>query len=124
MKKVFSIAVLSLVFATSNMASIIPTESLLLIKTTEIEVALEDSNQKNIFKLAQFSKDTNSLDFVTEKEIKYVQIFTTDGKLEYQLPVSSNKVRISKKLFERGDYRIGFILDGMKTIEFTGVKVK
>ena len=56
-------------------------------------------------------------------EIKYIQIFTVNGTLKYQLPVMSNKLRISKKLFNKGEYRLGFIMEGNKSIEFTGVKV-
>ncbi|MBT8191046.1 MAG: hypothetical protein HKN67_02395 [Saprospiraceae bacterium] len=124
MKRVLLIAAFSIAMITTSMASIIPTESLMIIKTAEVEVSLVDIVQKDLFQVAQYSPESNSLDFVTADEIRYIQIFSEKGELKFQLPVLSRKVRISKGLFNSGEYRLGFIMDGHKTIEFTGVKVK
>ena len=124
MKSILCSIILSLSFVGTTLASIIPTESLLIINTDEVEVTIDDVIQKDFFHIAAFSEKTNSLDFVVAEEIKYIQIFTVAGTLKYQLPVMSNKLRISKKLFVKGEYRLGFILESNKSIEFTGVKVK
>ena len=108
----------------SSMASIIPIESILIIKTAEVEVSLVDIVQKDLFQLAKFTPASNSLDFVTTDEIQYIQIYDAFGQLKFQLPVLSRKVRISKKMFKRGNYKLGFVLSGHKTIEYTGVKIR
>ena len=123
MKKLIVSLVLNFLMMGISNASIIPMESLLIINTAEVEVSLENLTQKEIFQVAKYTAETNSLDFVVADEIKYIQIFTVNGTLKYQLPVMSNKLRISKKLFNKGEYRLGFIMEGNKSIEFTGVKV-
>ena len=124
MKRVLIVMVFWMTMVSMSMASIIPTESLVLIKTNEIEVSLVDEVQKDIFKLAKYSESSNSFDFVTKEETKFIQIFDYNGDLLYQLPVLSRKVRISKQLFGKGEYKLGFMIDGKNKIEFTGVKVK
>ena len=123
MKKLIVSAVLIFSVLGIVKASIIPTESLIIINTAEVEVSLDNVMQIEIFQTAKYTAETNSLDFVVADEIKYIQIFTASGKLKYQLPVMSNKLRISKKLFIQGEYRLGFIMMGNKSIEFTGVKI-
>ncbi|MBT8191045.1 MAG: hypothetical protein HKN67_02400 [Saprospiraceae bacterium] len=125
MKKVLLVAAFFVSMVISSYASIIPTTgSLLIVNTAEVEVSLTDIIQKDLFQIAQYSDESNSLDFVTAEEIKSIQIFDANGELQYMLPVLSRKVRISKKMFNKGDYKLGFVLNGHKTIEYTGVKVK
>ncbi|NNE27207.1 MAG: hypothetical protein HKN09_10215 [Saprospiraceae bacterium] len=124
MKRVLIVMVFWMSMVTMSMGSIIPTESLVLIKTNEIEVSLIDEVQKDFFKMATYSESSSSFDFVTREETKFIQIFDSRGDLLYQLPVLSRKVRISKQLFGKGEYKLGFMIDGNKKVEFTGVKVK
>lgn len=124
MKKVLLIAAFFVSMTTVSFASIIPAESTLIIKTAEVEVSLSDVVQRDFFQVARFTKETNSLDFVTADKIQSIQIFDGNGELKYMLPVLSRKVRISKKMFNKGDYKLGFVMDGQKVIEFTGVKIK
>ena len=124
MKRVLLITAISFTFFTAAMASIIPTEATLLINTADVEVSLVEMDQMDIFESADFNVQTNSFNFVTKEKINYVQIFKADGTLAFQLPVASNKVRIHKKIFDKGQNKLGFMIEGHGSVEFTGVRVK
>ena len=111
-------------FMTVSWATIIPSDASILINTAEVEVSLENIVQKDIFKLASYDANSNSFNFITHDKIESVQIYGSNGILQFQLPVNSSKVRIDLKLFEQGDNKLGFIIQGHKMIEYTGVKVK
>ena len=61
------------------------------------------------FAPAYFNEETNALHFESHASIQYVQVYNESGKMEYQLPVMSNKIRMSKNMFEEGDYKLTFI---------------
>ena len=122
MKTILFFTVICLSCFSSIKATNILTE-LTIIKTAEVEVSLLHISQKKFFKTAEYNLKSNSLDFITAEKIHYIRIYTQQGELKYQLPVLSNKVRISKKLFKRGEYRLGFVVEGQKVIEFTNVKI-
>ena len=124
MKRVLLIAAFMISFMTVSWATIIPSDASILINTAEVEVSLENIVQKDMFKHAAFNAETNSFDFVTHDKIENVQIYGSNGILQFQLPVNSNKVRIDLKLFNQGDNKLGFIIQGHDMIEYTGVKVK
>ena len=123
MKRVLMITAIWVLMVSMAFPTIIPSEALVLIKTDNVEVSLVDAAQRDIFKLAKYSESSSSFDFVTNEETKYIQILNHEGDLQYQLAVFSRKVRISKQLFSKGEYKLGFMIDGNNKIEFTGVKV-
>ena len=98
-------------------------ESKTLISTGTVVLSLDDVNQYKYFSTVGFNVQTNTIDINTLDNISYIQIFDKAGTLQYQLPVMSNKVRISKKMFDSGDYKIGFMIEGLKDIQFTNLKV-
>ena len=77
-----------------------------------------------IFTDAGFNSDTENLVFVTKENMTVVQIFNSEGVLEFQLPVMSNNVQINKNLFGPGKYKVAFLLDGASKVHFTQVTVK
>ena len=115
----------ALLVSTNNFsfASGSPVESITLINEASVEVSID--NDLNVyFTSASFNAVKNTLEFTTESDIKYIQIFNAKGELDFQLPVMSNKVKISKDLFEMGSHKLGFILSGEKDIKFTSVTIR
>lgn len=99
-----------------------PVEALNVFKTAEVEFYVYDAANKDFFSYANFNDVTDNVEFVTKDDIKYIQIFKQNGKLQYQLPVMSNKLKISRKMFEQGTYKIGFIVEGGESITFSNLK--
>ena len=121
----FVIAVSTLTMSLASNGPVGPkamVEALNVYKTAEVEFYLTSEAQRDFFTFANFNTDTNNLEFVTKDDIKYMQIFNETGKLLYQLPVMSNKLKISRKIFKQGTYKIGFIVKDGKNIQFSNLK--
>jgi len=107
----------------SYSSNVIPESELSIIATASVELSVVNAQQKEFFQVAQYNMEMDVLEFVTAESINYLQIFDESGKLKYQLPVMSNKLKISKKMFKQGTYKIGFITKENTTIQFTNLKV-
>jgi len=108
----------SMAFANNN--PVVPTK---IIHAEDVTVTV-NNNYKNLFKVAALTKDLNSLEFVTNENVQFVQIFNESGVVEFQLPVDSKNVRINKSFFESGKYKLGFKIDNDKDLYFAEVKLK
>ena len=107
----------------SYSSNVIPESELSIITTASVELSVVNVQQRDFFQVAQYNMEMDALEFVTAESINYLQIFDESGKLKYQLPVMSNKLKISKKMFKQGTYKIGFITKENTTIQFTNLKV-
>jgi len=117
---VITIATLATSFAGTNPVKVV--KAVNVFKTAEVEFYATADAKANFYTYADFNTATNNVEFVVKDKIKFLQIFNQDGKLQYQLPVMSNKLKISRKIFETGVYKIGFIVDGGNNIEFSNLK--
>lgn len=70
-----------------------------------------------------YIESQDHLEFDTQEVIDMVQIFDIQGNLQFQLPVLSNQIRIGKSLFDKGEYKLGFLLSNQNSLEFAKVKV-
>ena len=109
-----------LVFTTSNLSA--STTPMKIISTDEVEVVLVDN--LDIFSSAEFNKDSENLEFTTNDQISLIQIFDSEGNIEFQLPVMSTDVKINKNLFNAGTSKVGFILSGQNQVHFTEITIK
>ncbi len=115
--------VIGIATATTSFASVTPESELSIINTASVELTVINVLQKEFFQTATYNSQLDALEFVTADYVNYLQIFDESGKLVYQLPVMSNKLKISKKMFDQGVYKIGFITKNNTTIQFTNLKV-
>jgi hypothetical protein len=123
MKTFIASLVIGITVITSSFATVTPESELSIINTTAVELNVVNVLQKDFFQTAEYNSQLEALEFVTADYVNYLQIFDESGKLMYQLPVMSNKLKISKQLFEQGAYKIGFITKNNTTIQFTNLKV-
>jgi len=92
-----------------------------IISTDEVTVS---TTMSDLFKVATFNVENETIEFTTLSEISVIQIFDGKGNLEFQLPVMSNKVQINKNLLEEGQQKLGFVMDGINQVHFTEVTIK
>jgi len=121
MKNLILSLVLVLVTISVSSANNNPESSIVLFENEKITVSTTDNN---LISLADFNVNESSFDFKTFESVDFIQIYNSNGNLEFQLPVSSDKVRISKNLFGLGNYKVGFLLKGSGDIKFAEVKIK
>ena len=123
MKAIILSLVIGITTTTSSIASVTPVSELSIINTEAVELNVVNVSQKDFFQTATYNSDAEVLEFVTADYVNYLQVFDDADKLVYQLPVMSKKLKISKKMFDQGSYKIGFITQNNTTIQFTNLKV-
>jgi hypothetical protein len=124
MKNCISTLVLSVVAITLSTAAINPIVNTTLINNASVEVSIDDA-LSDLFITAEYDEVQNYFEFSIDKNISFIQIFDNDGQLQFQLPVLSNNVKISKNLFHTsGEYKLGFMIDGIENVQFSVVTIK
>jgi len=117
------VAILTFNFALANNGTV-PIKTVKIIETKSLEVVVEN-DFANVFLVANYNEVEEALEFQVEDQISFIQIFSSKGELEFQLPVLSNKVKIGKSLFsETGKYKIGFMIDGLENVKFSDVIIR
>lgn len=102
-----------------------PKNAVKVLENINVSVSLSNADQTNIFTTVAYNVDQSNIEFATKEAISYVQIFSADGTLEFQLMVDSKKVKLSKNLFDNaGDYKLGFLIAGQDNIHFADVVIK
>ncbi len=128
MKKVVLLPVLLLAIIVSVTASdpIVKNESCcpVVYETAEVNLSYDVEAFESLFSTAYFNQKTNSLHFEAHNNIKFVQVYNADGLLEYKLPVMSSKLRLSKKMFDKGDYKFSFHVEDQVDAVITYVTIQ
>ncbi len=119
MKNIITTLGIIILTLTSVFANITPE---VLISTSEIEVV--SFNDLDLFASAEFDVETENLVFNTNDNISMVLILDNSGEIIYLRPVKSDYVQIKKKLFESGQYKLGFVIDGNTQVHLTDVTIK
>ena len=104
----------SSVFATTTPEVLISSPTVEVVTVADLD----------IFSGSSFDAESENLIFDTHNEISVVQIFNSNGDMEFQLPVMSNNVQINKNLFDTGVYKLGFVIQGQTEVQFTDVTIK
>jgi len=124
MKNYITTIVLALTAITLSAAPINPIKTTTLISNATVELTIDDA-LSDLFIKAKYNTIQDCLEFSVDTNISFIQIFNANGKLEFQLPVLSNKVKISKNIFPTiGNYKLGFMIDGEKNVQFSEVTIK
>ena len=94
-----------------------------VVSTTAVDFSYDESIYSKYFTPAYFNEATNSLHFESYQDIKFIAIHDGTGELKYKLPVMSNKVRVSKNMFDKGDYKLSFEMEGESEALITYVTI-
>ena len=125
MKNLFlSLILLFAVTITASANNNDPKNAVRVLDDKYVSVSLSNADQTNIFTNVSFNENQNNLEFATKDAISYIQIFDANGSLEFQLMIDSNKFKLSKKLFESGNYKLGFMVDGQHDVHFADIEIK
>ncbi len=95
-----------------------------LIATTTVEIVAVSIEGHALFQSANYNITEENIEFTTVTDVDLIQIFNAEGNLEFQLPVMSNQVSISKALFSQGESKLGFIMAGKPEVFMTTVNIK
>ncbi len=110
MKNILITLVLAISFGTQLSSSdpVIEKCCPIVVSSPEVDFAYDVELYSKFFAPAYFNEETNALHYEANNRIDVVSIYDETGSLKYKLPVMSNKVRISKNMFDKGDYKVEF----------------
>lgn len=112
-------AILGLAAATSATSN--PTE---LFKHTDVEATIEVTAERNYILFSSYDTANKMMDFILENPVNMVQIYKENGDLEMMVPVGSDEVSLGLTQFKKGNYKVGFIIEGVDTPQFMNLTVK
>lgn len=124
MKNLLLIIAITFSFATASMASNIGDDKLALIKSDNVEVSLDNIDQKSFILYSAIDAGNETLQFIFDNSVSMIQVYKLDGELEMVLPIGSDEVDLGLSLFESGSYKLGFMVDGIEDMQFTNLKIK
>jgi len=104
------ISILNLIYPT-NVSSATLNE-VVLVENSKLQVSIESESDLPFFKEATYDDLQEELVFSTNEETVQIRIYDKLGTMMYLLPVQSQKIKMGKSLFNIGDYRIVFDVDG------------
>jgi len=105
-------------------ATNIEDHDLSLIKNEVMTLSLEKEEQKTLIKSIRYNEVEDCLAMEFEDKLEVIHLFNEQGEVEMFFPVSSNKVNLGLSLFESGQYKMGFTIEGMNGIQFADISVK
>lgn len=89
-----------------------------------VDVLIENKS-KDFFSVAKFNELEYSLEFELETAISHIKVTNETEELEYQLPVLTRKIQLGKSLFPKcGNYKIGFRIEGQKSLKFSDIRIR
>ncbi len=124
MKNLFLILVTLLSFTSTSLASNIGDGEISVVKTEKVELTLESEGQKEFILKSTFNVEDDNVDMMFKSTVSMVQIYNETGELEMMFPIGSTKVSLGLSLFDGGEYRMGFIVEGIEDVQFTNLKIK
>ncbi len=77
----------------------------------------------DFFTSAVYNADSEVIAFTTNEDISLLQIFDDEGNMNFQLPVMSDVVMLNKNLFKKGNYKLGFIIEGKNDVYFSSINI-
>ena len=107
--------------ASSILATSGPTE---LFKHADVEATIEIEAERNYILFSSYNTTNKMMDFILENPVTLVQIYKSNGELEMMVPVGSDEVSLGLTQFNKGEYKVGFIIEGVDAPQFMNLSVK
>ncbi len=108
----------------SALASNIGEGEIKVIESSRVTVLLDNEAQKDFILFSDFNTEEEKVEFIFESTVSMIQVYNMDGEMEMMVPVGTKNVSLGLSLFNSGNYRMGFIVDGFDEIQFTNLSVR
>lgn len=82
-----------------------------LINNSEVSFSVAGADEVHFIN-STFSSKNKTVFLETIKKISFIQIINIKGEIEYQLPISANKLHIDMDDFSEGLYFLNLLLEG------------
>jgi len=94
-----------------------------IVENKALTVKVESDEDYKFFLKAEFDEAEGELKFLTRESTTQIRIYNKLDAMVYLLPVGSDRVRIGKSLFDQGDYKFIFDIEGDRRMYTSKLKV-
>jgi len=122
MKKSIVNYLFAMLISVSAFANGTPSKSFYLMESDKLSISTQESDI-NFFESVRYNTTQENLSFDLNKEVAFLQIFDQDNNLLYQLPVMTNKIILGGSIFQKGHYKLGFMMKESKNLHFAHIEV-
>jgi len=88
------------------------------------EVSFIIKNYSSDFITTSFDTDKDYFKIETQTRINFLQVINADGKVEYQLPIGSNVLKLPLSDFDIGTFQINLLVEGENKFVSTELVIK
>ncbi len=94
-----------------------------IVDSKSLSINVETDEDFRFFLKAEYDEPQEEIKFLTRESTNQIRIYNGIGDMVYLLPVGSDRVSIGKSLFETGDYKFVFDIEGDRKMYTSKLKV-
>ncbi len=87
-------------------------ENFTIVDTSTLKINVDSDEDFKFFLKAEYEESLEEIQFLTREQTNQIRIYSGLGDMIYLLPIGSDRVSIGKSLFESGDYKFVFDIEG------------
>lgn len=95
-----------------------------LISNDAVNAIMDSDASSSYILFSSYNIENKMMDFITKNPVSMIQIFKENGELEMVVPIYSDEVSVGLTQFQKGKYKIGFIIDGVDSPQFMDIDIK
>jgi len=94
-----------------------------IVDSELLTIHVDTDEDFKFFLKAEFDEVQEEIKFLTRESTTQIRVYNGIGDMVYLLPVGSDRISIGKSLFERGDYKFIFDIEGDRKMFTSKLKV-
>lgn len=98
-------------------------DELTIVDTEILTLKVDSDDDFRFFLKAEFDEQEQEIKFLTREATTQIRVYNQIDAMVYLLPIGSDRVRIGKSLFERGDYKFIFDIEGDRRMYTSSLRV-
>lgn len=110
-------------FSYTNSPSTGVTGEFTIVDSGLLTINVDSDDDFKFFLKAEFDEVQEEIKFLTRETTTQIRIYDGIGDMVYLLPVGSDRISIGKSLFDHGDYKFIFDIEGDRKMFTSKLKV-
>jgi len=94
-----------------------------IVDSESLSINVETDEDFKFFLKAEYDEPQQEIKFLTRESTNQIRIYNGLGDMVYLLPVGSDRISIGKSLFDQGDYKFVFDIEGDRKMYTSKLKV-
>lgn len=95
-----------------------------LVEAEKVTVSVDLNFDTDFIISSVYNTEKENLEFMFENEVSMIQVMNENGDIEMMLPIMGKDVSLGLSLFEKGSYKMGFMVEGETEVQVTDLVVR